>query len=301
MGAFGRIGRALWQRPYLLLTFAVATWGGNAIAGRLAVGEVSPMAIVCVRWLVVVAVLLPFCLRIPAAEARLLAARWPYILAMGGLGFTTFNALFYWAAHYTSAVNMGVIQGVIPAVTIGGSFLLYRTPIRAVQVIGLLTTLAGVVVTATRGDLQVLRDLAFNVGDLGIVGSAVLYGAYTVALRGRPAVSPIAFFTAMAASACLTSLPLLAWEVANGTVLWPTIRGWALIGYIALLPSLLAQLTYIRGVELIGAGRAGLFMNLIPVFAAFGGVWLLGEQVALFHAVALALVLGGIWLAERPA
>lgn len=300
MDAFSRIGRSLWRQPYLLLIVAVATWGGNAIAGRLAVGEVSPMAIVCLRWLVVVVVLLPLALRIPAADGRLLGRRWLYVFAMGGLGFTTFNALFYSAAHYTTAVNMGVIQGVIPAVVIAGSFLVYRTPIRTLQVIGIVTTLVGVVVTATQGDLQVLRDLAFNIGDLGIVLAAVLYGAYTVALRGRPAVSPIAFFAAMAAAACLTSLPLLAWEVANGTVVWPTGKGWALIGYIALLPSLVAQLLYMRGVELIGPGRAGLFMNLIPVFAALGGVLLLGEHVAVFHAVALALVLGGIWLAERP-
>jgi drug/metabolite transporter (DMT)-like permease len=69
--------------------------------------------------------------------------------------------------------------------------------------------------------------------------------------------------------------------------------------YVALLPSLLSQIFFIRGVELIGPARAGLFVNLVPVFGALLAVVLLGEPFALYHAIGLALVLGGIWLAER--
>jgi drug/metabolite transporter (DMT)-like permease len=71
--------------------------------------------------------------------------------------------------------------------------------------------------------------------------------------------------------------------------------------YIGLLPSLAAQVFFIRGVELIGPARAGLFVNLVPVFGALLAVLILGEPFALYHAVGLALVLGGIWLAERRA
>jgi drug/metabolite transporter (DMT)-like permease len=54
-----------------------------------------------------------------------------------------------------------------------------------------------------------------------------------------------------------------------------------------------------RGVELIGPARAGLFVNLVPVFGSLLAVVLLGEPFAPYHALGLALVLGGIWLAER--
>ena len=69
--------------------------------------------------------------------------------------------------------------------------------------------------------------------------------------------------------------------------------------YAALGPSLIAQVFFMRGVELIGPGRAGIFMNLVPVFGALMAVLLLGEPFATYHAAGLALVLGGIWLAER--
>ena len=300
----GRVARWLTGQPYLLLCLTALGWAANAIAGRLAVGHISPMAIVCLRWLGVVAVL-AFVLRGSLVEEwRRMAPRWRYVFAMGALGYTLFNALFYWAAHHTSAVNLGVVQGVTPALVMAGAFFAYGTPIGRLQIVGLAVSLVGVAVAVGRGDPAVLRTFAFNEGDIGILAASILYAGYTVALRARPKVSPLAFFSAMSLSAFATSLPFLATEIASGNVLWPTPRGWALVAFVALVPSLCSQIFYMRAVELIGPGRAGLFMNAVPVFAALMAVVVLGETFAPYHAVALALVLGGIWLAEsgvRPA
>ncbi|MEO1613051.1 MAG: EamA family transporter, partial [Pseudomonadota bacterium] len=64
-------------------------------------------------------------------------------------------------------------------------------------------------------------------------------------------------------------------------------------------PSCLAQLFFLRGVDLIGPARAGVYINLVPIFAAILAVIILGEVFAAYHGLALALVLGGIWLAQR--
>ena len=187
----------------------------------------------------------------------------------------------------------------MPALLLVGSFIAYRTPIRMLQLAGLCLTLAGVLVTTSRGDLGVLRDLDFNLGDLLMLVASVMYSGYAVALKRRPAVPPLVFFSALACAALLTSLPLVGLEMAAGRVMWPTFEGWIIVGFIAACPSLLAQLLFLRGIELIGPGRAGLFINLVPIFAALLAVMLLGEAFELYHAAALALVLGGIWLAER--
>jgi hypothetical protein len=100
-------------------------------------------------------------------------------------------------------------------------------------------------------------------------------------------------------AALLLTLPLLAFEVAAGAVVWPDGRGLAILLFVALFPSLLSQIFFMRGVELIGPGRAGLFVNLVPVFGALLAVVVLGEPFRPYHALALLLVLGGIWLAER--
>ena len=129
--------------------------------------------------------------------------------------------------------------------------------------------------------------------------ATLLYALYTLGLRNRPPVAALSFFTAMAAVAAVTSLPLLAFEIARGDVVWPTLTGWLIIVYVGLFPSLLAQIFFMRGVELIGPSRAGVFVNLVPVFGAFLAVLILREPFTLSSAVALALVLGGIFVAER--
>ena len=289
----------LFGKPYLLLTLTTMMWAGNAIAGRLAVGEISPMALTSLRW-VIAAIVMGLVARREVIEALpLLAPRWRSILWMGALGFTAFNALFYIAAHHTTAVNLTIFQGAIPVMVLLGALGVYGTRIRAVQVVGMAVTFAGVAVVASKGDVAVLLGLDFNIGDVWMLVACLFYSAYTLGLRNRPQVPGLAFFATMAAVAFATTLPLLTYEIAAGFVQWPTPKGWAILLYVGLFPSLLSQIFFIRGVELIGPGRAGLFVNLVPVFGAFLAVVLLGEPFHVFHAVALVLVLGGIWLAER--
>ncbi len=286
-------------RAYLLLAFTALSWGGNAVASRLAVGEISPMALTCLRWTIVVVISLAITRRDVVKEWPLLRRNWRLILTMGAFGFTGFNALFYVGAHYTTDVNLTIIQGAVPVLVLLGALVVYKTPIGALQILGMMATLCGVALVATRGEITALLELSLNPGDLLMLLACVLYAGYTLALRNRPKVSGLVFFTALACVAFLTSVPLMVWEIWAGTVLWPSPKGLMILLYIALLPSLIAQLFYMRGVELIGPGRAGIFVNLVPIFGAVLAVGLLGEPFMLYHGAALLLVLGGIWLAER--
>lgn len=296
-------GRAAWGwlygRPFLLLALTALSWAGNAIASRLAVDEISPMALTTLRWLGVCLFLGPAMRREVAAQWPVLAPRWRSILVMGALGFTAFNALMYAAAHSTSAVNITILQGGIPVFVLLGALVAFGTRISGLQALGTGLTLLGVTIVAARGDLATLSGLGFNLGDLAMLVACACYAIYTLMLRGRPPVSGFVFFAALAASSLMVALPLLGWEIASGRVVWPGPTGWAILLYVTLFPSLLSQIFYMRGVELIGPGRAGLFVNLVPVFGALLAVLILGEPFGLYHALALALVLGGIGLAER--
>jgi drug/metabolite transporter (DMT)-like permease len=296
-----RLVTRLWGNAYLLLTLTTLMWGGNAVASRLAVGHISPMALTSLRWIGV-------CLIVPVLMRRDLIAHWPtirgswrMIAAMGMLGFTVFNALMYLAAHTTSAINMGIIQGSIPVFVLAGAYLFYGTRIGLMQYLGVAVTIAGVLLTAARGDLAILSSLAFAQGDLFMIIACAFYAGYTVALRNRPNVPGLVFFSMLALAACTFSAGLLVWEIAAGKVQWPDARGMLVTLYVAIFPSILSQLFFMRGVDLIGPGRAGLFVNLVPIWAAILAVLILNEPFALYHGAALILVLGGIWLAERKA
>jgi drug/metabolite transporter (DMT)-like permease len=163
---------------------------------------------------------------------------------------------------------------------------------------GVILTLIGVTVVAAKGEWHVLTALEFSVGDIWLILACFIYSAYALSLRNRPKVSGIGFFSVMAIIAFFASLPLLGVEAQLGTLQWPTPRGWAILAFIAICPSLLAQLSFLRAVDLIGPGRAAVFTNLVPIFGPALAVFMLGETFHLYHGIGLVLVLGGIALSE---
>ena len=88
-------------------------------------------------------------------------------------------------------------------------------------------------------------------------------------------------------------------EFWGGTAIMPGPKGLLIVAYCAIFPSMLAQIFFMRGVELAGANRAGFYLNLIPVFAALMAVFILSESLYSYHAISLVMVLGGIYLAEK--
>ena len=297
-GAVHAVAR-LYQWPGLLLALTAIFWSGNSVAGRLAVGQVSPLLLVFLRWMLVLAVMWPL-------YGRQVREHWPQIrpqllriVLMAMLGLTGFNALYYVAAHTTTAVNIGILQGSVPVIVLVAAFLTHGTRATLVQIAGVLVTALGVIVVATQGMPLEILHIDLNRGDLIILIACVLYALYTVALRDRPRMSGAAFFTLLALISAITSVPLVLAEAYVSGLSLPTWQGWLVILYVAIFPSCLAQILFLRGVDLIGPGRAGVFVNLVPVFSAILAVVLISEPFAPFHAAALALVIGGIWLAQR--
>jgi drug/metabolite transporter (DMT)-like permease len=223
------------------------------------------------------------------------------ILAMGVVGLTVFNALFYLAAHETTAVNIGILQGAMPVLVLLGSVVFFHTKLGAFQVAGVAITIAGVALVVSQGDLAVLAALEINRGDLFMLLASLCYAAYALGLRNRPQVSPISLLTIISTVAAIATLPLAMTEALMGRMVWPSLYGWAVVAYVTVFPSVMAQLFFINGVGLIGPARAGVFINLVPVFAAILAVAILGEALRWYHVGGLAFVLSGIWLAERRA
>ena len=284
-------------RAYVLLTTTAFCWGANSVLARLAVGEVSPMLIVSLRWLGVV-MLFFFVRQAIYRDWDKLKSHLPLLFMMGALGFTAFNALFYLAAHTTTALNIGIIQGIVPVFLLIGMYFVYRSPVSLLQGLGVIVTILGVCVVASAGNLDKLASLSINQGDYFMIIACLLYSGYALILRRFSGVSALSLFAVIAIAAFIASVPLSLVEVYLGSSQWPTRKGWIVIILITALPSFLAQICFIKGVTELGAGRAGIFVNLVPVFASILAVSILGEPFRGYHAVALILVIGGIGLAE---
>lgn len=287
------------KKAYLYLVIATLSWGGNAVAGKLAVGHISPMMLTFWRWAFAVAII--FAISVPQLRKDwpVVRKRLPILIFYGVVGYTTFNAVLYTALEYTTAINVAIEQAGIPMLIFLINFMLFRTRVSVAQIFGFSLTLIGVALTTSHGDLASLLELTMNFGDALMLIAVVAYAIYTVSLRWKPMIDWRTLMAIPALFALLTTVPLVVWEHGNDATVWPDATGWVIVLYTALFASLLAQVLYIKGVEGIGPNRAGLFINLIPVFGTLLSVVIIGENLQLFHVAALVLVLGGIAIAEK--
>lgn len=289
----------MFRNAYVLLLLTTLFWGGNAVAGKLAVDHISPMVLNAMRWALASAIMLAIGLPQLRRDWPVVRRNLVLLAALGAGGFSLFNAAMYSALQFTSAINVSIEQAGMPMLIFAANFLLYRMGVTPGQIVGFTMSLVGVALTASHGDLTRLAELDLNRGDLMMLVGIGVYSAYTVALRYKPPVHWHSLMLVMCIAAFVATLPFVAWEWNTGRMILPDARGWALVGYTAIFPSVLSQVFYIRGVELIGANRAGLFMNMVPIYGTLLSVLVIGEAFHLYHAMAIVLVLGGIWLAER--
>lgn len=287
------------RNAYVLLTLTTLFWGGNAIAGKLAIGHISPMLLGTARWAVALILFLPFAWGSLRQDRHALRPALPGLVGLAFLGFTLFNVGLYGALQFTTAINVSVEQAGMPMLIFLLNFLMFRTRVVVLQIVGLVLSVAGVALTASHGEPARLLALDVNAGDAIMLLALVSYSVYTVLLRFRPPLRWQTLMLVLFAAGAATSAPFAVAEFALGFGTWPDARGLAILAYVVVFPSILAQIFYIRAVELIGGNRAGLFINLVPVFGTLLSIAILGEAFHTYHALALLLVFGGIWMAEH--
>jgi len=284
---------------YFLLVITTIFWGLNAVFARMAVGEISPMLLVSVRWLGTLILLVLFAGKAIIADLPVIRRNLGYTYLLGTVGLGGFGTLIYYSAYTTTAVNIGIIQGSIPAIVLVGSVFFFRTQVSLLQIGGVTITVLGVVLVSTRGDIELLMTFSLNAGDLLMLIAVFFYGSYTLGLRRKNDLSSIALFVSVVFSAFISTLPFTIYEFYSGRTVWPDPQYWGLVGLIVLFPSFLSQICFIASVKLIGPARSGVFINLVPIFASFFAVMILDEAFEYFQGISLLFVLSGIYIFEK--
>jgi len=299
------ISARLLDQPYLLLILAPMFWGGNVVAAKLVVGEIDPVLLLASRCVLATVVILPFAWRYLMADWAVVRRHWLVLMAFGTVGYALFNAFLYVGLTTTTAVNSAIEQASLPMLILGANFIVLRVRARPIQIVGVLLAIFGVVLTATHGDPARLLTLDINVGDGFVILACLAYTTYTLALRFRPKMHIMSFMAVSFTGAAIAGVIMLAFsggglgQVATLAQASPTV--WIVIAYVAIFPSMVSQVSYARGVELVGPNRAAPSHNLIPVFGTLGSVIILGERLEIYHYLAAAIIISGIVLAEWAA
>ncbi|ODU20703.1 MAG: permease [Sphingomonas sp. SCN 67-18] len=281
-------------RAYAMLALVMLFWAGNAIVGRAVRGDIPPFTLALVRWTGAFLIVLPMAVRPLGIDRAALLKAWRPVLALGLVGVASFNALLYTGLHHTTATNGLLIQAAIPAMVLVADRAIFGIRAGWASIIGVALSTLGVAIIVFRGTVATVLALDFGVGDVMILIASVAWALYTSLLKLRPAVHPMSLLAVTFAIGALAMLPLAATEWR--AVLAMPIRPGTLLAfaYVALLPSVVAYFLYNGAVGMIGAGKAGQTISLMPLFGALLAAGLLGEALHDYHLAGMVLILIGI-------
>ena len=291
------------------LSLASILWAGNAIAGRLLVGSISPISLSAVRWGLAALMLLPFGWRVLRPSSALWHNKTRF-LVLGLLGVGSYNALMYLALQTSTAINVTLIGASMPIwmLLIGAIF--YKVKPSFLQMVGAIVSLFGVTLVLTRGEPASLLSMEAVMGDLLIMLATILWAFYSWMIS-RPGKSteqqwPWAeFLMAQVLIGFLWTMLFEGAEIATGRA-FIDLNYWTmgLILFVAIGPSLVAYRCWGLGVSESGPTVAAFFANLIPLFTALLSAAMLGDPPKLFHGLAFMLIVGGILISairsKRP-
>lgn len=289
----------LFNQPYVLLSLTSLFWAGNAVVGRFAAGRVPPVTLSMARWMFAFLIVLPFAWPHLKRDWPAIRARLPLMLMLSATGIGAFNTLQYLSLERTTALNVLLLQSIGPLFVAIWSLMLLGIRLTLAQSMGILVSVCGVLTILTQGHLELLASITLNAGDLLFLLALAVFGLYSVLSLKRPAMHPLSFacFTFGAGALCI--VPAFIWEFSSRPTMAFTLPNLLTIAYVSIFPSILAYLCFNRGVILIGANRASLFLHLVPVFGSILAIAFLGERPTQFHLYGYALVLCGIVISAR--
>lgn len=288
-------------QAYVLLALASLCWSGNQVLGRAIAGHVPPVTVSTLRWVLPLLVMLPFARKYLARDWPTIRQHWKILLILGLTGGALFSALQYVGLQYTTAINVAVLNSLGPVLIVIAVAVMFHETLRPIQFAGIAVSLAGVLFIVTQGHPASLLDMSFNRGDLIILFNMGVWALYSACLRLRPPMHWMSFISVFACVGALGTLPFAIYEHMSGYTLQPTLTTVLSVAYFAIFPSVVAYMSWNKGVELIGANRAGTLLHLIPLFSAILAGIFLGEHLAGFHVIGFALILAGVTLAARKA
>jgi drug/metabolite transporter (DMT)-like permease len=281
------------------LTLATILWAGNAIAGRVLVGSISPISLSAVRWGLAALMLLPFGWKVFKPGSALWRNKSRF-LVLGLLGVGSYNVLLYLALQTSTAINVTLIGASMPIWMLFIGAVFYKVKPRLLQMVGAIVSLIGVTVVLTRGEPTGLLSMEVVMGDLFIMLATILWAFYSWMIS-RPGGSterqwPWAeFLMAQVLIGLMWTMLFESAEIAAGYA-FIDLNYWtgALIVFVAIGPSLIAYRCWGLGVNGAGPTVAAFFANLIPLFTALLSAAILGDPPQLFHGLAFALIVAGI-------
>ena len=286
---------------YLKLYGSAFFWGGTFIAGRLLAGRVEPQNAALLRFVIASLLLTAMTLRSEGRLPKLTLRQLVAVTALGLTGIFAYNLLFFSGLQDVRAGRAALIIALNPVVITLCAALLFKETLSVTRVAGVMLSLTGAAIVITRGDLAGIIDSGIGRGELLILGCVASWSLYSlIGKTTMHGMSPLAAVTcsSIAGAALLTVPALVSGSLFNIAAI--PFGDWLSIGYLGVFGTVLGFLWYFEGIQRIGASRAAIFINFVPINGVLLATLLLDEPVTTALLTGGLLVVSGSWLTNRP-
>ncbi|SDN31479.1 DMT family transporter [Alkalicoccus daliensis] len=285
---------------YIMLAAATSSWGSAFIAGSIATEDLGPVTVAFLRFLFATAVLIPVMLTLDPGGRRPKGKEWFLILFLGLTGIALYNILFFIATRDAPIIKSSLFIASNPVLIIVLSGLFLKETISKNNIVGLIIAFLGAGLIITEGNLKRILEAGLEPIDIVLFLAVICWAAYSVI--GKIALqkfSAVTSTTYAVTAGTLMLLPIAVYETAWTELLNTSIYSWIAILHMSVIVSVISFIMYYQGIKLIGAARASIFINFMPLTAVILAVIFLGEPLLPVHVIGAALVLGGVTYGTR--
>ena len=281
---------------YIFLFLAVLFWAGNFIVGKFAsYYEIPPFSLNFFRWLFAGIILLPFTFKEIFLKKNYIKANIGLFIILGITSITVFNSIVYYSLYFTQVITGVLMISTIPVWIILISSLLKIEKTNIYQIFGILLSLIGVVAIITKSDLEVIKGLEFNKGDLSIIVAMFSWAIFSTLLKKKKLeVSQITLLQVVIIFGLIFLTPIYIIELLLGNYIILDKPFFLTLAYVVIFPGLLSFLFWIKGISVIGANRSGIFLHLMPIFGSVFAIIIFKEKIMFYHLIGAIFIIFGI-------
>ena len=286
---------------YILLFLTTLFWSGNFIVGKAAsMYEIPPFSLNFYRWFFAGLILLPFTNREILKKKNYIYKNIGFFIILGITSITIFNSIVYYSLYYTQVISGVLMISTIPVWIIFISSILNIEKTNVFQIIGVLLSLAGVFFIVTKADIELVKNLNFNKGDLTMIIAMFSWALYSALLKKKKyELSQIALLEVVIICGLFFLIPIYFIEMSLGNTIKLETPFFLTLTYVVLFPGLASFFFWIKGISLIGANRAGIFLHLMPIFGAIMAIVIFDEKFMFYHFIGAAFIISGIVLSNK--
>ena len=286
---------------YFILILTTIFWSGNFIVGKAAsMFQIPPFSLNFYRWFFAGLILLPFTYKEIINNKKYILDNLGFFIILGITSITIFNSIVYYSLYYTQVISGILMISTIPVWIIFISSLLNIEKTNIFQILGVVLSLTGVIFIITKADLNLIKNLDFNKGDLSMVVAMFSWAIYSALLKSKKyEISQVSLLEVVIICGLTFLIPIYFIEMSMGNQIILGKPFYLILGYVVIFPGLAAFFFWIKGISIIGANRAGIFLHLMPIMGAIMAMLIFDEKFMFYHILGAIFIIAGITISNK--